>query len=94
MLDTVLHFLYLGVELSRVCAMERVNYVVFATVKAVHEGTEVVGVGFQGGKASFARRSIWFVNFEHSHEALFLGNEKPVLSAGDRVKITFERLAA
>jgi hypothetical protein len=77
------------------CAMERINYVVFATVKAVHEGTEVVGVGFQGGKASFARKSIgWFVNFEHSHEALFLGNEKPVLSAGDRVKITFERLAA
>ena len=75
--------------------MDKINYVVFATVKAVHEGTEVVGVGFDGGKVSFARRSIgWYVNFEHSHEALFLGHEKPSLEAGDRIKITFERLAA
>ena len=73
----------------------KINYVVFATVKAVHEGTEVVGVGFAGGRAQFARRSVgWYVNFEHSHEALFLGHEKPVLEAGDRIKITFERLAA
>jgi hypothetical protein len=75
--------------------MDKINYVVLATVKAVHEGTEVVGVGFDGGKVSFARRSLgWFVNFEHSHEALFLGHEKPSLVPGDKVKITFERLAA
>lgn len=75
--------------------MDKINYVVLATVKAVHEGTEVVGVGFQGGKASFARKSCgWFVSFEHSHEALYLGDEKPTLEPGDRVKITFERLAA
>jgi hypothetical protein len=75
--------------------MDKINYVVLATVKAVHEGTEVVGVGFDGGKATFARKSCgWFVNFEHSHEALYLGEEKPALEPGDRVKITFERLAA
>lgn len=75
--------------------MDKINYVVFATVKAVHEGTEVVGVGFGGGRVQFARRSCgWYVNFEHSHEALYLGAEKPVLEVGDKVKITFERLAA
>jgi hypothetical protein len=75
--------------------MPKINYVVMATVKSVHEGTEVVGVGFEGGKATFAHRSCgWYVNFEHSHEALYLGAEKPALEAGDRVKITFERLAA
>jgi hypothetical protein len=75
--------------------MPKTNYVVMATVKAVHEGTEVVGVGFEGGHVQFARRSCgWYVNFEHSHEALYLGDEKPALEPGDRVKITFERLAA
>lgn len=75
--------------------MDKINYVVLATVKAVHEGTEVVGVGFTGGNVQFARKSCgWFVNFEHSHEALYLGEEKPLLEPGDRVKITFERLAA
>lgn len=74
---------------------ERINYVVFATVKSVHEGTEVIGVGFDGARASYARRSLgWFVNFEHSHESLYFGDEKPLLAAGDRVKITFQRLAA
>jgi len=75
--------------------MPKINYVVLATVKAVHEGTEVIGVGYSGGKVSFARKSSgWFVNFEHSHEALYLGEEKPELNPGDKVKITFERLAA
>ena len=63
--------------------VSKVNYVVFATVKTVHCKPDGV-----------LRPAGWFVNFEHSHEALFMGHERPSLEPGDQVKITFERLAA
>lgn len=51
------------------------------------DGTEVVM-----RQAEFTRTPIgWFVNFEGSHESLYLGDTRPELSPGDPVSIVIEK---
>ena len=35
----------------------------------------------------------WFVRLEGSYESLFLGMEEPELKAGDRIKVTLEKVS-
>ena len=46
-----------------------------------------------GDTAVFREISLgWYASFEGSHEALYVGNEKPAWDTGDKVKITFEKV--
>lgn len=68
----------------------KINYNIFTKVLKVEEGFEKVYVSGSGESAVFTKRSLgWFVTFEGSYESLFFGDEKPRLSVGKNVKITF-----
>lgn len=34
----------------------------------------------------------WFVRMHGSYEALYVGNEKPAMEKGDRIKLTVEKI--
>ncbi len=55
--------------------------------------TERHRAGF-GKDATFVKVSLgWFIQIEGSHEALYLGREKPLIETGDRVSITIRKEA-
>lgn len=68
-------------------------YNIFTTVTKVEESFERIHVSGSGESAMFAKRSLgWFVTFEGSYESLYFGSEKPALTVGKNVKITFQEV--
>lgn len=71
----------------------KVNYNIFTKITKIEESFETVHVSGTGPLAVFEKRSLgWFVTFEGSYESLFFGDEKPKLSVGKNVKITFQEI--
>jgi hypothetical protein len=69
----------------------KVKYVIETSVISVFERLDSVHVDGIGEAATFRESSRgWFVLFDGSHEALFLGKEKPNIANGDLMRITFE----
>lgn len=70
------------------------RYVVHSTVLKVEERKAKLYVSGVGGDAIFNEVSRgWFVWLDGSFEAIHLGLEKPEFEKGDKVKVTFERIA-
>jgi len=73
-------------------ALNTTLYILYAVVDDVREHFKSVHVEGFGKDAVFAKESKgWWVTFEGSGEWLYFGETKPDMSAGDKVKITFER---
>lgn len=67
-------------------------YVIFTRVISVTEEEYAVRGRVVDGQAIIDKINLgWYVLFEGSHEKLFLGEDRPQLSAGDKVKILIER---
>ena len=67
-------------------------YVIYSHVVEVKEHFSKVHVAGVGTDATFSDQSLgWYVLFEGSQECLYFGEVRPELSAGDKVKISFER---
>lgn len=72
---------------------EVIVYVLLSTVTDVREHFKTVHLEGTGKEAKFTNNSLgWYVLFEGSGECLYFGETKPELDAGDKVKITFERI--
>lgn len=73
--------------------MTSTRYTIPTRAVDVFEKTDRVYASGLGDKANFVEVSRgWFVLLEGSWEALYLGPEKPGLVAGDKVKITLEKV--
>lgn len=71
----------------------KVRYAITTTVVRVYERTKEVYLGGIGKEAVFREESLgWFVHLFGSDESIFLGTEKPDFEAGDKIKITFEKV--
>jgi len=70
------------------------KYVVNGTVSSIEERWTKRHIGGIGDKAVFIDVSTgWFVSLEEwKNSSIFLGGEKPDLSAGDKVRVSIERL--
>jgi len=73
------------------------KFVIYAQVDKIEEKFISIyqsGSG-HGPDAKFETASQgWFVHLKGSHEAIFLGADKPPIAGGDTVKITIERIDA
>lgn len=70
------------------------SYVFSSTVASVSERTRKEYVFGSGKEAVFRDEPLgWFVALEGSHEALWVGTERPDLRPGDRVKISIQAAA-
>lgn len=68
------------------------KYVIDTRVVGVHNKTAKIWVSGFGDAAIFEDRNCgWFLHLEGSHEAIFMGIEKPELKEGDKIKITIEK---
>lgn len=75
----------------------KINYVVYTKVTYVAERfderyTNIAEAKTEGQVEKERRSKGWFVQFEGSHEAIHLGNEKPTFEVGDTIRITFEKV--
>lgn len=73
--------------------MPEMIYSIYTKVVKNEESFERLHLSGSGESAVFTKRSLgWFVTFEGSYESLFFGDEKPKLSVGKTVKITFQEI--
>jgi hypothetical protein len=71
------------------------RYIVQSKVLKVVELTIKTYVSGVGPEARFKEKSLgWYLYLEGSYEAIHMGSSKPEFEAGDRVKITFEKVQA
>lgn len=67
-------------------------YAIYTQVVSVTQEEYAVRGRIVNGEAIVEKQDLgWYVLFEGSHEKLFLGWDRPELSAGDKVKILIER---
>lgn len=70
----------------------KIRWTLWMEVNKVWLRTDKVWVSGFGKDAVFKDKSIGhYVNFKHSSESIFFGVEKPELSPGDKVRVTFEK---
>jgi len=68
-------------------------YSLSTTVLSVEEGFKTHHISGSGPDAVFEKESLgWFVHFEGSYEAIYLGDSRPNFNPGDKVKVTFEKV--
>ena len=69
------------------------RYVFYSRVTRVFEHNPVVRAysNSEGDTITETRSFGWFIHLEGSYEALHIGNVKPGLVVGDRVKVTVEK---
>ena len=73
----------------------KTRYVIYTTVADIMEKFIKEYKTGHGDKAKFEDISEgWYVNFEGSHEGMFLDVVRPELNKGDLVRITIERTNA
>jgi len=69
------------------------RWVTHTRVLSVREEFRKTYVSGFGESAKFNERSLgWYAHLEGSYESLHLGSERPEIHAGDRVKITVEKV--
>lgn len=76
-------------------AQAKINtrYTIYTYVDDVFEHTKDKYISGVAKEAKFETTTQgWYMTLQGSRESLFLGTEKPILQAGDRVKITFEKV--
>lgn len=67
------------------------RYVYFRTIRSVEERVAKRWISGVGENAKFENSSRgWYALFVEEPSALFLGNEKPAMMAGDKMRITAE----
>lgn len=72
--------------------MPEVTYTIPTKVNSIEQHWKRLHVSGFGPDAIFKNTSLgWFVHFEGSWEALYLGQEKPDLQTGDEVIITIRK---
>ena len=71
---------------------EEMIYIIKTRVCNVEHRSQRLHVGGFGQDAVFRTEAIgWFVHFEGSWEAIFLGKEKPSLVSGDHIEIKIQK---
>jgi hypothetical protein len=69
------------------------KYVMNDIIASVEEKCAKQWMRGVGKDAEFADKTEgWYATFKSCPASIYLGTEKPVLSAGDRVRITLERV--
>ena len=69
------------------------NFAIFTRVAHVAERFKTIHVSGVGKDAIMKEISLgWYIRFEGSQEAVFVGRDRPQVESGDHYKITFERL--
>lgn len=70
-----------------------VKYVVFSHILSIEKHIQKKWIGGVGDNAKFNDvDGGYYMWLDGSHEAIFIGHEEPVLNAGDRIRVTFERV--
>jgi hypothetical protein len=69
------------------------RWVTHTRVLSVRKEMRKIYLSGFGEEAKFREQSLgWYMHLEGSYESLHLGFEKPEIHAGDRVKITVEKV--